>query len=114
VSEKMRDLGGPSSMSRSGNGHDNAVAESCFQLLKRKWIRRQIYPTRQDARADVFHYIEMFYNPKLRHNTSGSVSPVEFGNVNPNGSEVSGKSGAIQFLMFTSCAIRVHFMSKTA
>jgi hypothetical protein len=85
-----------------------------FQLLKRKWIRRQIYPTRQDARADVFHYIELFYNPKLRHNTSGSVSPVEFGNVNPNGSEVSGKSGAIQFLMFTSCAIRVHFMSKTA
>ena len=74
----MRDLGGPSSMSRSGNGHDNAVAESCFQLLKRKWIRRQIYPTRQDARADVFHYIEMFYNPKRRHNTSGGVSPVEF------------------------------------
>ena len=79
MSEKMRDLGEPSSsMSRRGNGHDNAVAESCFHLLKRKRIRRQIYPTRQGARADVFHYIELFYNPKLRHNTSGSVSPVEF------------------------------------
>ena len=66
------------SMSRLGNCHDNAVAESFFQLLKRERIRRQIYPTRQDARADVFHYIEMFYNPKRRHNTSGGVSPVEF------------------------------------
>jgi putative transposase len=66
------------SMSRRGNCHDNAVAESFFQLLKRERIRRQIYPTRQDARADVFHYIEMFYNPKRRHNTSGGVSPVEF------------------------------------
>ncbi len=36
------------------------VAESFFQLLKRKRIRRQIYPTRQDARADVIHYVEMF------------------------------------------------------
>ncbi len=53
-------------------------AESFFQLLKRERIRRQIYPTRQDARADVFNYIEMFYNPKRRHNTSGGVSPVEF------------------------------------
>ena len=67
-----------SSMSRRGNCHDNAVAESFFQLLKRERIRRQIYSTRQDARADVFNYIEMFYNPKRRHNTSGGVSPVEF------------------------------------
>jgi hypothetical protein len=36
------------------------VAESFFQLLKRKRIRRQIYPTRQDARADVINYVEMF------------------------------------------------------
>ncbi len=54
------------------------LAESFFQLLKRERIRRQIYPTRQEARADVFNYIEMFYNPKRRHNTSDSVSPVEF------------------------------------
>jgi len=74
----LRDHNLLSSMSRRGNCHDNAVAESFFQLLKRERIRRQIYPTRQEARADVFNYIEMFYNPKRRHNTSGGVSPVEF------------------------------------
>ncbi len=67
-----------SSMSRRGNCHDNAVAESFFQLLKRERIRRQTYSTRQDARADVFNCIEMFYNPKRRHNTCGAVSPIEF------------------------------------
>src|SRR3546814_6777924 len=49
-------------MSRRGNCHDNAVAESFFQLLKRDRIRRQIYSTRDEARADVFNYIETFYN----------------------------------------------------
>lgn len=67
-----------SSMSRRGNCHDNAVVESFFQLLKRERIRRQTYATRQDARTDVFNYIEMFYNPKRRHSTVGNVSPVEF------------------------------------
>lgn len=74
----LRDHNLVSSMSRRGNCHDNAVAESFFQLRKRERIRRQIYLTRQDARADVFNYIERFYNPKRRHNTSGDVSPVEF------------------------------------
>ena len=74
----LRDHKLVSSMSRRGNCHDNAVAESFFQLLKRERIRRQIYTTRQDARADVFNYIEMFYNPKRRHNTAGGISPVEF------------------------------------
>ncbi|AVP56508.1 IS3 family transposase [Pulveribacter suum] len=67
-----------SSMSRRGNCHDNAVAESFFQLLKRERVRRQIYATRSDARADIFNYIEMFYNPKRRHGTAGDTSPVEF------------------------------------
>jgi putative transposase len=74
----LRDHNLRSSMSRRGNCHDIAVAESFFQFLKRERIRRQIYPTRQDARADVLHYIEMFYNPKHNYNTSGGVSPVEF------------------------------------
>ncbi|MGY5845707.1 IS3 family transposase, partial [Vibrio cincinnatiensis] len=51
------------SMSRRGNCHDNAVAESFFQLLKRERIKRKIYATRDDAKMDVFNYIEMFYNP---------------------------------------------------
>ena len=74
----LRDHNLVSSMSRRGNCHDNAVAESFFQLLKRERIRRQIYATRNDARADVFNYIEMFYNPKRRHGTAGDTSPVEF------------------------------------
>jgi putative transposase len=74
----LRDHNLRSSMSRRGNCHDNAVAESFFQLLKRERIRRQIYPTRDQARTDVFNYIEMFYNPKRRHNTAGDLSPVEF------------------------------------
>lgn len=65
-------------MSRRGNCHDSAVAESFLQLLKRERIRRQIYPTRQDARANVFNYMEVFYNSKRRHSTAGDVSPVEF------------------------------------
>src|SRR5690554_1867470 len=66
------------SMSRRGNCHDNAVAESFFQLLKRERIKRRIYPNREAARRDVFDYIEMFYNPTRRHGTSGRLSPVEY------------------------------------
>lgn len=66
------------SMSRRGNCHDNAVAESFFQLLKRERIKRKIYTSRQDARSDVFDYIEMFYNPKRRHGFNNQLSSVEF------------------------------------
>lgn len=74
----LRDHNLVSSMSRRGNCHDNAVAESCFQLLKRQRPRRQIYATGDQARADVFNYIEMFYNPRRRHGTAGGTSPAEF------------------------------------
>ncbi|MCO6410978.1 IS3 family transposase [Hoeflea alexandrii] len=66
------------SMSRRGNCHDNAVAESFFNLLKRERIRRRTYKTRTEARQDVFDYIEMFYNPKRKHVRNGMLSPVEF------------------------------------
>ena len=66
------------SMSRRGNCYDNAVAESFFHLLKTERIRRKTYKTRQEARQDVFDYIEMFYNPKRRHANNGMLSPVEF------------------------------------
>jgi len=66
------------SMSRRGNCHDNAVAESFFQLLKRERIRRKTYPTREAARQDVFEYIELFYNPKRKHTNNGMLSPVDF------------------------------------
>ena len=66
------------SMSRRGNCHDNAVAESFFNLLKRERIRRRTYKTREDARSDVFDYIEMFYNPKRKHVRNGMLSPADF------------------------------------
>nr|WP_148214192.1 IS3 family transposase [Denitrovibrio acetiphilus] len=66
------------SMSRRGNCYDNAVAESFFQLLKRERIKRRIYKNREEARRDIFDYIEMFYNPIRRHGNNGYLSPVEF------------------------------------
>lgn len=66
------------SMSRRGNCHDNAVAERFFNLLKRDRIRRRVYRSRDEARQDVFDYIEMFYNPKCKHVRNGMLSPVEF------------------------------------
>ena len=66
------------SMSRRGNCHDNAVAESFFQLLKRERVRRHVYATREEARSDVFDYIEMFYNARRRHGFNNQLSPVEY------------------------------------
>jgi putative transposase len=66
------------SMSRQGNCHDNAVAESFFQLLKRERIKRKIYLNREQANADIFDYIEMFYNPVRRHGNNQSLSPLQF------------------------------------
>ncbi|VCW99888.1 Putative transposase (identified by ISEscan HMM) [Escherichia coli] len=68
------------SMSRRGNFHDNAVAESFFQLLKRERIKKKIYGTREEARSDIFDYIEMFYNSKRRHGSSDQMSPTEYEN----------------------------------
>ena len=66
------------SMSRRGNCHDNVVAESFLNLLKRERVRWRTYKTREDTRRDVFDYIEMFYNPKRKHVRNGMLSPVEF------------------------------------
>ena len=66
------------SMSRRGNCHDNAVAESFFQLLKRERVKRKIYTTRAEARADIFDYIEVFYNHRRRHSSNELLSPVEY------------------------------------
>ena len=65
-------------MSRRYNCHENAVAESFFQRLKRERIRRRAYLTRDDVRQAVFEYIELFYNPKRKHTNNGMLSPVDF------------------------------------
>jgi putative transposase len=69
------------SMSRRGNCWDNAAMESFFSTLKTERLSRRRYRTRDDLRADVFDYIERFYNPKRRHSTIGYLSPVQFENL---------------------------------
>jgi putative transposase len=66
------------SMSRRGNCWDNAVAESFFSSLKKERIRKRIYKTRALAKADVFDYIEVFYNRTRRHSHLGGISPEAF------------------------------------
>jgi putative transposase len=65
-------------MSPRGTCHDKAVAGSFVNLLKRERIRRKVYRSRDEAREDVFDYIEMFYNPRCKHVRNGMLSPVEF------------------------------------
>lgn len=77
------------SMSRRGNCWDNAVAESFFSSLKTERIKRRIYKTRDLAKADIFDYIEMFYNRVRRHSHLGGVSPEAFEAASPTGSGVS-------------------------
>lgn len=71
-------LGIVCSMSRSGNVWDNAVMESFFSTLKTERTARKQYATRDAARADVFDFLEHFYNPIRRHSTLGYVSPIDF------------------------------------
>lgn len=67
-------------MSRRGNCHDNAVAESVFQLLKRERIKKKIYGTREEACSDIFDCIEIFYNSRHRLCSSDQMSPTEYEN----------------------------------
>jgi putative transposase len=66
------------SMSRRGNCWDNAVAESFFSSLKKEWIKKRIYKTREMATAEIDEYIEMFYNRTRRHSHLSGVSPEAF------------------------------------
>ncbi|MFC1560460.1 IS3 family transposase [Pseudomonadota bacterium] len=75
---ELTKLGIEASMSSTGHCYDNAVAESFFGLLKRERVNRVRYRNREKARADVFEYIEVFYNRKRRHGYLGNISPAEF------------------------------------
>jgi len=66
------------SMSRRGNCHDNAVAESFFATFKKRVTQRKIYATRAEAKTEIFNFIEMFYNPIKRHSHNGGLSPVKY------------------------------------
>jgi len=63
------------SMSRKGNCHDNAVAESFFANLKNELIYHRDFTTRSEARSAIFDYIELFYNRKRLHQTLNYTSP---------------------------------------
>ena len=65
-------------MSRKGNCWDNAVAEAFFSSLEKALIKRQIYKSRDLAKAAITDYIEMFYNRSRRHGHLGGVSPEQF------------------------------------
>lgn len=66
------------SMSRRGNCYDNAAVESFFSSLKKEKIRRYIFKTREQARSEIFDYIEVFYNRARRHQHLGNISPERY------------------------------------
>ncbi len=75
---KLAEYGMICSMSRQGNCWDNAPTESFFNSLKNERVHGTRYATRSSAMADLFDYIEPFYNRKRRHSTLGSKSPIHF------------------------------------
>ena len=66
------------SINRAGNVWDNSAMESFFSSLKTERTARKVYRTRDEARADVFDYIERFYNPSRRHSALGGKNPLAF------------------------------------
>lgn len=82
ASREYRDIlegyGIEQSMSRKGNCWDNAPMESFFGTLKRELVNHRRYRTRQEARRDIFEYIEAFYNRKRLHSSLGYMSPADF------------------------------------
>ena len=75
---ELKKYGIKPSMSSTGNCYDNAVVESFFGALKRERANRVRYRSREQARADLFEYIEVFYNRKRRHSYIGNISPDDF------------------------------------
>jgi len=84
------------SMNRRGNCHDNAVAESFFATIKKRLVRKKIYSTLYKAKAEIFDFIEMFFNPKKRHSHTDGVSPTKFEECVFLIKELSSKSWEVQ------------------
>lgn len=76
--DELERLGIRASMSRKGDCWDNAVAESFFSSFKNEWMPEGGYDTVSEAMADVFRYVEIFYNRERPHSTLGYLSPVAF------------------------------------
>jgi transposase InsO family protein len=65
-------------MSRRADCWDNAPMESFFATLKKELVHHEDYQTREEAKASIFEYIEIFYNSQRRHSTLGFKSPTEY------------------------------------
>ena len=74
----LADHGIECSMSRRGDCWDNAAMESLFSTMKTERVYRRLYRSRNEARADLFDWIERFYNLRRRHSALSYVSPMEF------------------------------------
>ena len=66
------------SMSRKGNCYDNAFAESFFKTLKVELVYQEKFKTRQEAKAKIFEYIEVWYNRQRLHSSLGYKSPIDY------------------------------------
>ncbi len=77
-SRRLRAAGIVPSMGAVGTAYDNAAAESFFGTFKRELVHRTRFATRDQAKAAIFDYIEVFYNRQRRHSTIGDLSPAEF------------------------------------
>jgi putative transposase len=67
-------------MSRAGNCYDNAKMESFWATLKSELIGERIFASHAEAKSEIFHYIEVFYNRARLHGALGFYSPVDFEN----------------------------------
>jgi putative transposase len=63
------------SLGRTGCCYDNAQAESFFAALKNERVHRTVYPTRNKAKHDIAHYIEVFYDRQRLHSALGYRTP---------------------------------------
>ena len=94
-------------MGRSGNCHDHAVAEIFVSSLKRERIRRRRCKTLEDARQDVFDYVEMFYNPVRKQARKGMRSPIEF-----ERPQILKAEGVWNFRGYSVCSASFNVLAK--
>ena len=65
-------------MSRPDDTYDNAFMESCWSQLKAELFEDGVFGCLEDARGELFDYIECYYNRKRRHSSLGNISPEQF------------------------------------
>jgi transposase InsO family protein len=87
--QMLKDWGIEASMNGVGTWYDNAPMESFFGTLKGEWVHHSAYRTRDEARADLFYYIEAFYNRRRLHSALGYLSPESYELLYHRGADLS-------------------------